>query len=390
MSQYIKLITFVIVILSLSSGGYAQQEIAPSDDSANFKAVNGKYYLITSTTLHSFGQGLMISTLLNDPFETSTSRKKFSKAFPYMISAVGLTTSILATQNKWINPAAANTHFWGSSLGYFHGLGLTWAVTDNLEVSNDAGFAYYVGLFSLVEGWAGYFAAKGRKIDYARSMSWNSGNAWGLVAGYLLYNSFSESESARYSGISMLGGSALGILGANALQTHYPRSSGDWRAINAAGFIGSVIGLSVIDEVKSDRTLHSSILITSAAAIAGAHMFTRRTTFTKSQGAMISIGTGGGALMGAVVSYMIGTEMFSSLLITGGAAAAGWGITYAYHRSQNKKQSKGLGLEKDRSGGFNFHVNPTGFGMLKMSEAQQIRMLQQNIPAGMAGVKLTW
>lgn len=47
-------------------------------------------------------------------------------------------------------------------------------------------------------------------------------------------------------------------------------------------------------------------------------------------------------------------------------------------------------LEKDRTGNLNFQLNPTGFSMLKMTEAQQIRLMQQNIPAGMAGLTFSW
>ena len=376
-----------------------QEELKEADsiDSILNKGINGKYYLITSTTLHSYAQGLSLSLLFNEPireipggFESSTKRTPFGRAFPYIVGAAGLTTSILATRNKWISPAAANVHFWGSLTGYYHGMSLYMAINDDSELNIADGFPYYVGLFSLAEGWAGYLIAKKRNIDYARSMAWNSGNLWGIAAGYLLYNSHSESESPKYTGISMLGGSALGILGTNALQNLYPRSSGDWRAINAGGLVGSMFGLSLVDAVDSYKRIHIYILFSSALGFTGAHMLTRNTSLTKFEGAKIGIGTGAGAFLGAMLGYMVEAEVLPGMLLIGSTAALGWGITYAAIRSKGSKKTKGLGLEKDRSGNFNFHVNPTGFSMLKMNEAQQIRLMQQNIPTGMAGLTLTW
>ncbi|MBK7428680.1 MAG: hypothetical protein IPI60_17510 [Saprospiraceae bacterium] len=87
---------------------------------------------------------------------------------------------------------------------------------------------------------------------------------------------------------------------------------------------------------------------------------------------------------------MAETEMPAGMLMTGTGAALGWAITYTALKLETKNKTKNMKLEKDRSGSLNFQINPTGFSMLKMSEAQQIRLMKQNIPAGMAGVTLTW
>jgi hypothetical protein len=390
--------SFLLVFFFLAQSSFAQRETKSAMDSVVIKERDGKYYLIASATLHGIGQGVYISTLFTDTvftrgssgFDYKIEKTNFGKSFPYITAIAGFTSTLILTKNKWINPAAANTHFWGSTAGYLHGMALYWTINDDFVIEKGKSILVPAGLFSLAEGWVGYYIAKKHKIDHARSIAWNSGNIWGMTSGFLLNNSFSDSQDARKTGIAMLGGSALGIAGAHLLQNHLPRSSGDWRAVNAGGFVGSLFGLSVVDVLRNEKQVYNTVLITSTLGLCASYMLTKNTSFTKSEGAVITIGTGVGTFLGLGVSYLADTEMPVGMLMTGTGAALGWAITYTALKLETKNKTKNMKLEKDRSGSLNFQINPTGFSMLKMSEAQQIRLMQQNISAGMAGVTLSW
>ncbi len=390
--------SFLAIFLIVAQLSVAQKEQIPAIDSVLIKERDGKYYLITSATMHGIGQGIYISSLFSDTVFTRGSfgvdfkieRTKFGKFLPYLTAAAGFTSTLVLTQNKWINPAAANTHFWGSMAGYLHGMALHWTINDDFFLEEDKNLLVPAGLFSLAEGWAGYFIAKKYGIDHSRSIAWNSGNIWGMTSGFLLNNSFSDAEDARKTGIAMLGGSALGIVGAHFLQNYNPRSGGDWRAINAGGFVGTLLGLSVVDAFRNEKPVYNTIFITSTLGLCTSYILTKNTSFTKSEGAVITIGTGVGTFLGLGVSYLADTEMLGSMLMTGAGAALGWATTYTALKLETKNRTQKMKLEKDRTGSLNFQINPTGFSMLKMTEGQQIRLLQQNIPAGMAGLTLTW
>ena len=389
---------FPVLFLLAAQSCYAQKESLSAIDSVLMKERNGKNYLIASATMHGIVQGLYISLLFTDTvytrgssgFDYKIEKTNFGKSFPFITAIAGFTSTLILTKNKWINPAAANTHFWGSTAGYLHGMALYWTINDDFIIEEGKNFLVPAGLFSLAEGWAGYFIAKKHGIDHSRSIAWNSGNIWGMTSGFLLNNSFSDSQDARKTGIAMFSGSALGIMGAHALQNHLPRSSGDWRAINAGGIVGTLFGLSVVDVLRNEKQVYNTVLISSTLGLCASYMLTNNTSFTKSEGAVITIGTGVGTFLGLGVSYLAETEMPVGMLMTGTGAALGWAITYTALKLETKNKTKNMKLEKDRSGSLNFQINPTGFSMLKMSEAQQIRLMQQNIPAGMAGVTLTW
>ncbi|MBK7428681.1 MAG: hypothetical protein IPI60_17515 [Saprospiraceae bacterium] len=118
-----------------------------------------------------------------------------------------------------------------------------------------------------------------------------------MTSGFLLNNSFSDSQDARKTGIAMFSGSALGIMGAHALQNHLPRSSGDWRAINAGGIVGTLFGLSVVDVLRNEKQVYNTVLISSTLGLCASYMLTNNTSFTKSEGAVITIGTGVGTFL---------------------------------------------------------------------------------------------
>ncbi|MBK7428682.1 MAG: hypothetical protein IPI60_17520 [Saprospiraceae bacterium] len=159
---------FPVLFLLAAQSSYAQKESLSAIDSVLMKERNGKNYLIASATMHGIVQGLYISLLFTDTvytrgssgFDYKIEKTNFGKSFPFITAIAGFTSTLILTKNKWINPAAANTHFWGSTAGYLHGMALYWTINDDFIIEEGKNFLVPAGLFSLAEGLAGYFIAK--------------------------------------------------------------------------------------------------------------------------------------------------------------------------------------------------------------------------------------
>lgn len=368
---------------------------------ANTTAYNGRYYLITSATVHSIFQGIALSELMTKDeiyyypggSDTFPEKTRFGRAFPLLVGAGTFASSLFLTRNKPILASAANMHFFGSGFGYAHGIGLGGIILGN-EIFEENNTPLFVGLTSIVEGWAMYFVAKRNNFDYARSAAWNTGNFWGTGLGVLAYGAITEfdDENIRSIGISSLVGAAGGIVLMDYLQKSQPRTTGDLRAINAAGLIGTTIGLGFTEE-GSTRGAFVSLLAGSALGLAGSYLLTNHTSFDNAEGGLIALGSLVGGLAGAGVAIVAGIEDSYSgpVFITAAGAAVGWGVSYLFFKNRNRAASnKGMGLESKRGTKVDFNFNPVGFGMLQQSEEQQIRMLQRNVSGDMLGFKLTF
>lgn len=367
---------------------------------ANTTAYNGRYYLITSATVHSIFQGIALSELMTKDeiyyypggSDTFPEKTRFGRAFPLLVGAGTFASSLFLTRNKPILASAANMHFFGSGFGYAHGIGLGGILLGN-EIFEENNTPLFVGLTSIVEGWAMYFVAKKNNFDYARSAAWNTGNFWGTGLGVLAYGAITEfnDENIRSVGISSFVGAAGGIVLMDFLQKSQPRTTGDLRAINAAGLIGTTIGFGFSDE-GSGRGAFTSLFAGSGLGLAASYLLTNHTSFDNAEGGLIALGSLVGGLAGGGVAIVADMDSFSGpVLITAAGAAAGWAVSYLFFKNRNRSTGKeGMGLERKRGTKVDFNFNPVGFGLLQQSEEQQIRMLQRNVPGDMLGFKLTF
>ncbi len=371
--------------------------LAPKQ-SENRTVYTGRYYLITSATVHSIFQGIALSRMMTRPSTYPwgypyRERTRFGRAFPLLVSAGTFATSLLITRDKPILASAANMHFFGSGIGYAHGVAFRGIILGD-EYYERNYTALFSGLTSIAEGWAMYHVAKKNNFDYARSAAWNTGNIWGTGLGFMTYGAITDfqDESIRGAGIGALAGAAGGIALMNYIQKEHPRTTGDLRAINAAGLIGTAYGFISVDNA-SERGLAIGLIASSGLGLTAGYLLTGKTSFDNAEGGLIALGSVVGGLAGAGVAIVAGIEdsVSGPVFITATGAAVGWITSYFIFKNRNRSAgNRGMGLETIRKTKVDFNFNPVGFGMMNQSEEQQIRMLQQNISGDMLGFKLTF
>jgi hypothetical protein len=349
--------------------------ISPSSTSIN-KTQNGRYGLITSATLHSIYQGIFLSQLMS----TDDGRTKVGRIFPYIFATGTFATTLVLTNNKYINPAAANVHFWSSGIGLAHGSAIMLMVEDEYDYNHK--LLSVIGVTSLAEGWLMYYLARRNNIDYARSMAWNTGNIWGTLGGAYLSNIviediIDESPGRQIFGASLIAGGIGGVFLMNHLQHKFPRSSGDFRAINSLGIASTVFGAGLIFESESIRGGSLYGLLSSTAGLALGYVSTVNTSFTQMEGALIGVGTGVAGLLGIGIASIVDNDsLFGVSALVGGCAMAGWLGTYLYftqtgHRAAKKKEDKKMN--------YNFGINPSGLVFMKSAPEQQYNMLRNSV-----------
>jgi hypothetical protein len=139
--------------------------------------------------------------------------------------------------------------------------------------------------------------------------------------------------SGRAAGGTVLLGHALGLLASQAMIRDHPYTAGDARVLETAWMLGAGGAAALTDAFGSDNEdlFVLAAMAGSATGFGIGHTLTRNTNFTESQGSLIALGTVGGALTGAGITYVIkggkGDERLYLGLATVGAVA-GFGFTY--------------------------------------------------------------
>jgi hypothetical protein len=382
-------------IRSKVSAGPTSKEGSPRGEVRS----NGRYGLIASATLHSIHQGILMSyvtsreRLIQEPWGSyyTTERSKFGQFFPYLYSAGTFAGSMILTSGKNINPAAANVHFWGSGMGLAHGAAMIALFRGNDAFEDYQADLAVMGLSSIAEGWIQYTIAKRRNLDYATSMAWNTGNVWGGVGG--LYTSFlavgNEADGdfvSRIIGAGVLGGSVGGMFLTDHLQKKYPRAGGDFSAINALGVATTVFGFGLYETVDNARGAGIVGLLTSGSGLALGYAATQNTNFTRLEGALITLGSYVGSLLGTGLIILTEPESsFGASAMIGGGMVAGWLGTYLYFKNDNAKAQK-----KKVGSNLHFGLNPAGLTIMRADQATQYRALVSNQRMDMVGMRLTF
>jgi hypothetical protein len=375
----------------------AQSETSPKGEVKG----NGRYGLIASATFHSISQGVLMSYATSrERFVEfpggggyySTERSRFGRFFPYLYTAGTFAGTMILTSNKNINPAAANAHFFGSGIGIAHGAGLITMLRGEESFKNYQADLAIMGLSSVTEGWLLYSLAKKRNINYAHSKAWNTGNLWGAVNGmflsFLTIGDDMEGDVAlRLLGTGVVGGSVGGIFLTDHLQKTYPRSSGDFTALNSMAAATTIFGSGLFEHAENGFSAGMIGLLNSGSGLVLGYLATNKTNFTPLEGALIGLGTGVGSLFGS--GLLILTDVDSAFGVTamiGGGMLAGWAATYFYFKSDNKKSSR----DKKLGGQLNFGINPNGLAMLRSNPANQYRALTSPRGMDMMGLRLSF
>ncbi len=338
-------------------------------DAGTESAVGGRYFLVTSATLMSIPQGIVLSNAfykeytVNEPWGQVTYREStnFSRAMPFFLSAGAFGTSLLTTRDKPILSSAANMHLFGSAAGFGHGA-LTNLIVYGEDFYGQTGRYVILSGVSIAEGWAMYSVAKHNQFDYSRSMAWNSGNIWGGAAGLFTYMTLvDEVDDLRWLGVSGLAGSAAGILAMDQLYKKHYRTPGDYRAINALGLTGLTMGVAVGVDFDTPRAAGLSMLLGSATGIAIAYSATRQTEFSKVEGGLIALGTVVGGLLGGAVAILVEPDSYAApVYMVAAGSGLGWLGTYSYFKKHDfGRNDTGYSIGNDAHIGFS--VNPAGW-----------------------------
>jgi hypothetical protein len=330
-----------------------------NDDQQN----QGRLYLVTSSTLNSIPQGILISYAISPGFGNRTN---FSRAFPFFLSAGVFTSTLLLSKDKNIRSSSANMHLFGSSIGFSHGF-LT-----NLLLFGDENFATRKRLLvtsgvSIAEGWGLYYLSQKNDFDYSRSMAWNTGNFWGTGSGLMLYILVAGDNDVGQRGFAASGllGAVGGIALMDVLHKRHFRTPGDYRAMNALAITGYVFGAGTAININSSRGIAAAFLSGITLGMGVGYARTANTSFTKLEGGLIALGTFTGGLLGGAVSILAAPDNESTAIyLTAAGGAIGWVATYSYFLNQERPIGA-IGFKGDNGRSFNLSVNPMGFTLGK-------------------------
>lgn len=381
---------------------FIQSEVPKEEDSKK----NGRLYLVSSMSLHAIPQTAILANLTRRevPFTdfagnvifNDYQKTQFGLALPIFAAAGTLAGSLLLTKDKYIPPAAANMHFFGSLMGYGHGAFLSVMIKgdDIFWDFNDPKYtmeSILIPGISLVEGWLFYHLAKKRKFTYTQSVFYNSGNFWGGLAGLntnLAYKGENIYDDASGLAFYTLAGSLGGVWLADALFRKHPRFTGDLRAINTAGFIGLMSGALLTYDSYYYRTEALGMLIGSSLGLSLSYLATKNTNLSRKQGNLVTLSSIGGFGLGiglGVLSY--NTPEFFLFM---GAAGATMGWIGGFLIAKQKKSSLFRSGKSDIGDNLRFNLNPAGLTVFMSSPEQQMRMMQQNMQMNMVNLQYSF
>jgi hypothetical protein len=348
----------------------------------------GRFYLVTSSTLNSIPQGIVMSLAMRrtvteyDPWGgytwTYEEHTNFSRAFPFFLSAGVFTSSLLLSKDKNIRSSSANMHLFGSGIGFGHGF-LTNLLIFGNDINEYKGRSLITSGVSIAEGWGLYLLSQKKNFDYSRSMAWNTGNLWGTGSGLMLYALIADDIDAGPRGFASSG--LLGAVGGIALmdllyKKHY-RSPGDYRAANALAFTGLAFGVGAAIDSESARGIAISMLSGSVLGMTAGYGLTANTSFTKLEGGLIALGTFTGGLLGSAVSILAEPDSESiAVYLTAAGGAIGWGATYLYFLNQGRSIGS-AGFKSNTGTSLNISVNPMGLALGK-----KLKQLYATQPTG--------
>jgi hypothetical protein len=240
----------------------------------------------------------------------------------------------------------------------------------------------FMAATSLAEGWLMYYLAKRNNIDYVRSIAWNTGNMWGTIGGaltrFILLDSITDKDIGRPTiGVSIIAGGAVGVFLMNHLQQCYPRSAGDYIAINSLGIASSVFGSGLIADSKSVSTGSMYGLLFTTAGLTLGYLSTAKTSLLSSEGAIVGLGTAVAGLLGSGILLIENSKTaFFKTAWVGGLSMAGWLGTYLYLTQSGHRVAK---RKADKKMNYNFGINPSGLVFMKSAPEKQYNMLRNSI-----------
>jgi hypothetical protein len=239
-----------------------------------------------------------------------------------------------------------------ATLGALNGGLAGWGIAYAADASRDAtGAAIFVS--SLGGTAAGLYFGRGMSEAEVTATHFGAYATAATVGGLVAASHFDANGDADPDGMSSR--SAIGIISAAGLlgyplgslyqrSASYSVTSGDLYALGASGVTGAALA-AAIASTDNDKTLWVAATAGWALGlVAGDRFLVRRYDHTRSEGTLLVVGAGAGALMGLGTAVLIDRENTSNSLLTGlGGLGAIAGIALTEYYQQPKPDAVRVG-----------------------------------------------
>lgn len=356
----------------------------------------GWYYIQLGAVANSIPRAILLTT---DSYWDNnwTGRRDFTMSaigFSYPFATALVYNRIF--RNTPVTPADANMFTVNSFIGFLHGSYVSDLIFEPQPILNNiSGNNFILAGVSLAEGWASLWVSRSRQFTYAQNMAWTTGNLWGAYLGdgigYLTSETPTLDERNKGSAIGGLVGSGVGIFLTHLLHKNYPRTTGDYRAINSAMLGVSLYGSGIFQvpnilqaPVINQREIKIRLAAVKGfqlSAMAAAYYITRRSKFTSGEGFIIS----GFALSGTLIGSLRYRDIDgirnrpnepNRELATGVGTIIGWCVGYGIVKVMRQPRyirKTGTSWIPD------FSLQPSGLAFIRLSQDQQASLLQRNL-----------
>lgn len=300
-------------------------------------------------------------------------------------------------------PAEVNMMHMGALNGIAHGAQIN-RILQSLrqEETSLRNYAYLFTLTSIVESQLAYRLSLRKNMDYDRTAAWQTGNIWGNVYGTILGYSLGEELGPQEVMMGSLGlfGSFGGVLASAGLHRSFPKTTEEYRALNAfaSALLTYSAGLYRENPLIDPSIRNWSMFATNIAGMIGAQLFIKDTGFRTYDGLYIVGGTALGGGLGLLRYNALrrpgrGNRVrdVDSRILAGTGMMIGWGISYfslrAIRSPTQVSSSKG---RRRTSMTPTFDINPAGaIGFLEAPDMQQ-QILQMNGDLSLMRLRLSF
>jgi hypothetical protein len=310
------------VVTEAMRGKYFLRDI---DQSGRGKLMVGQ----TLLGLGFYGWALPVAMKVDDPTSFT--------ALYWVIAGSSFFVPYFATMNSPVTRGEATLSLQGSTRGPVHGLALA-ALTEPDENKGEH-VAFLASVVGISEGVGGYIWAKNANLSDGSAAIIGTGGDFGMAIGFaagFLGEALGEDEDRLTASGMLLG--ALGGTATAAIAAHsYGYTRGDQFVIRAAGYLGTLIPISVIEaaNVESEDPYIVAGIVGSLTGLTVGNGLVHGRHFSTAQGTEVMAAEIAGALVGLGIGVAVAGDDGSSVLL-GTAVGASAGFTIAYTTNNRK------------------------------------------------------
>jgi hypothetical protein len=303
---------------------------------------------ILSSTWNSFLYGDAVVVI-------SEAKGAAAVGIPVVSAGIGALVPLLTNESRPIttNQLMLTNH--GQTIGWAHGFALSMLIFgDSLFAENSNNYKVAVGLGAATSIGLGFL---GKSLG--KNKDWSEGQ----VALYRHYGwvgpmtasclGFAFVDDPRVFGGTILLGGAGGYLLANQVNNWHEYTRGDIRATQALTVMNGALGTCIMLDVLSEEWefKRSEWLIPAAGLISGtalSHLWLKNVNLTPRQGMTTIYAASGGAILGAGIAMIIGSDDFTLDYAIPYATSLG---AYAFAVESLRKKNNNQAFFQDKKGG---------------------------------------